>query len=306
MRLISGQFGGREVRIGVRPGVSPGDLQGPPGGVLHAGGPGRALAGLRVLDLFAGTGSLALEALSRGAAFAAFVERRTARPPRAIQGTLADLGLGPRRARVYASDLFALLKGPPEAPFDVVFIDPPYGQDLLLPALELALASGWIAPEAVGAGRGRGPAGPRPRRGPSGPGPACRQTLRADKDSGMDKLCCVTARLPRQLRPVDQRPRFHRAPGLKLFQRWWWPLRARFGQDPAVHHRRTRGHDPRGLQERAPGAGGGLHRPAGGLRVAPGCRGGCCAACARCPTSSRVPARADEPPPAHATSRPCS
>jgi 16S rRNA (guanine966-N2)-methyltransferase len=148
MRLISGQFGGREVRSVSGPGYRPATSKVRQAVFSMLEARGVRWPGLRVLDLFAGTGSLALEALSRGAAFAAFVEKNR-KAAAAIQGTLADLGLGPRRARVYASDLFALLKGPPEAPFDVVFIDPPYGQDLLLPALELALASGWIAPEAV-------------------------------------------------------------------------------------------------------------------------------------------------------------
>lgn len=42
-------------------------------------------------------------------------------------------------------DLFAVLSRPPEAPFDLIFIDPPYGKDMLIPSLEKALVNGWIA-----------------------------------------------------------------------------------------------------------------------------------------------------------------
>lgn len=148
MRLISGQFGGREVRSVSGPGYRPATSKVRQAVFSMLEARGVLWPGLRVLDLFAGTGSLALEALSRGAAFAAFVEKNR-KAAVAIQGTLKDLGLGPDRARVHAADLFALLKARPEAPFGLVFIDPPYGQGLLLPALDLALANGWVAPGAV-------------------------------------------------------------------------------------------------------------------------------------------------------------
>ncbi|MCK9240253.1 16S rRNA (guanine(966)-N(2))-methyltransferase RsmD [Desulfocurvus sp.] len=148
MRLVSGQFGGREIRSVCGPGYRPATSKVRQAVFSMLEARGVRWPGLRVLDLFAGTGSLALEALSRGAAFAAFVEKNR-KAAAAIQGTLKDLGLGADRARVHAADLFALLKGRPDAPFDVLFVDPPYGQGLLLPALELALACGWVAPQAV-------------------------------------------------------------------------------------------------------------------------------------------------------------
>ena len=52
------------------------------------------------------------------------------------------------RARVYAADLFKLLAGQPDREYGLVFIDPPYGKGLLVPALELALGRGWIAEDA--------------------------------------------------------------------------------------------------------------------------------------------------------------
>lgn len=147
MRLVSGQFGGRSIRSVSGPGYRPATSKVRQAIFSMLEARGVAWQGLRVLDLFAGTGSLALEAVSRGAAFAAMVEKNR-KAAACIRGTLSDLGLRKDRARVYAADLFTLLKTPPEAPFDVVFIDPPYGKNLLAPALELALSGGWIAPEA--------------------------------------------------------------------------------------------------------------------------------------------------------------
>jgi 16S rRNA (guanine966-N2)-methyltransferase len=95
--------------------------------------------GIRVLDLFAGTGAVGLEALSRGAAHVVFVERdRDA--VRALRANLAALGLGAAEARVLRGDALATLprlEGT-TPPFDLVFLDPPYAGDLAgraLPAL---------------------------------------------------------------------------------------------------------------------------------------------------------------------------
>ena len=87
-----------------------------------------ALVDATVLDLYAGTGALAIEALSRGASRAVFVERdrRGARRDRARTSTTLGFGdRGPGRARPTSA---AFLAGPPppEAPFDLVFADPPY------------------------------------------------------------------------------------------------------------------------------------------------------------------------------------
>lgn len=104
--------------------------------------------GSRVLDLFAGTGNLGLEALSRGAGRAVFVEA----DPRCrgiIEGNLRDLGfLG--RARVVAGDAAAVASalGRRGERFDLVFLDPPYGKGLLIPALEAVAAGGLAAPDA--------------------------------------------------------------------------------------------------------------------------------------------------------------
>jgi 16S rRNA (guanine966-N2)-methyltransferase len=147
MRIISGTLGGRSIRSVEGPGYRPatGKVRGAVFSMLQARG--LAWEGLSVLDLFAGSGSLAIEALSRGAAYAAFVEMNK-KAAACIEGNLKDLGLGRARARVHATDLFKLLKKRPEREYGLVFIDPPYGKGLLVPALELALEQGWIAPGA--------------------------------------------------------------------------------------------------------------------------------------------------------------
>lgn len=100
--------------------------------------------GMRVLDLFAGTGALGLEALSRGAAEAVFVE--TGRPALALlRRNLVRLAPG---ATVIAADATRLGRCP-MAPFDLVFLDPPYGRGLGELALAGALAGGWLAPGAI-------------------------------------------------------------------------------------------------------------------------------------------------------------
>ena len=101
---------------------------------------------MRVLDLFAGTGALGLEALSRGAAAAAFVE--TGRPAlKLLRANLARLGAG-AAARVIERDATRL--GPnPDPPYDLAFLDPPYDRGLGERALAAALGGGWLAPGAL-------------------------------------------------------------------------------------------------------------------------------------------------------------
>ncbi|MBV2358959.1 16S rRNA (guanine(966)-N(2))-methyltransferase RsmD [Thalassococcus sp. CAU 1522] len=98
-----------------------------------------------VLDLFAGTGALGLEALSRGAASATFVETGRA-GLRLLRDNIASLGCADR-AQVLAVDATRL----PAAtePATLVFLDPPYGKGLGEAALAAAQARGWIAPAAL-------------------------------------------------------------------------------------------------------------------------------------------------------------
>jgi 16S rRNA (guanine966-N2)-methyltransferase len=83
-----------------------------------------AIAGARCLDLFAGSGAIGLEALSRGAAHVVFVEQSAA-AARSLRTQLERLGGGPR-AQVIEAGAARFLRAPGE-PFDVVFLDPPFG-----------------------------------------------------------------------------------------------------------------------------------------------------------------------------------
>jgi 16S rRNA (guanine(966)-N(2))-methyltransferase RsmD len=98
---------------------------------------GPAVAGARVLDLFAGTGAVGLEALSRGAARVVLVERDPS-ALRALRANLAALDASRAAARVVAGDVLRLLPvvGAQEGPFDLVFVDPPYATALATRTLE--------------------------------------------------------------------------------------------------------------------------------------------------------------------------
>jgi 16S rRNA (guanine966-N2)-methyltransferase len=110
-------------------------------------GHGDVLKGARVLDLFAGTGALGLEALSRGAAFALFVEEAVAARG-AIRANIEALRLT-GRTRVFRRDATRLGPAGTVLPFDLVFADPPYGQGLGERARASARAGGWLGPGAL-------------------------------------------------------------------------------------------------------------------------------------------------------------
>jgi 16S rRNA (guanine966-N2)-methyltransferase len=101
-----------------------------------------SLLGARCLDLFAGTGVLGLEALSRGAAEAWFVEQ-DAKLVDALRATARQLGVAPQIVR---RDALAFLREPPAAQFDVVFVDPPYAAPL---DPLLAVLPPWLSPRAL-------------------------------------------------------------------------------------------------------------------------------------------------------------
>ncbi len=110
--------------------------------LLHAPWGGR-LDGVAVLDAFAGTGALGLEALSRGAAHATFMER----DPAALRALRANIaGCRGAAAAVLAADV---LRPPPGVPCGLVFLDPPYGEGVLPQAMAALTGAGWVAREAL-------------------------------------------------------------------------------------------------------------------------------------------------------------
>jgi 16S rRNA (guanine966-N2)-methyltransferase len=145
MRIIAGRYGGRVLKTGQGAGYRPatGKVRGAVFSMLEARG--LVWDGLRVLDVFAGSGSLAVEALSRGAAQAWFLEK-DARAARLIAENLRSLGLAPSSFRVLCKDALAVLSRPPEQRFGLAFVDPPYGQGLLVPALDNLAQKQWMEP----------------------------------------------------------------------------------------------------------------------------------------------------------------
>jgi len=142
LRIIGGEWRGRRVRF-------------PPTRSVIRPTPDRVretvfnwlqgrIAGTRCLDLFAGSGALGLEALSRGADEVVFVESDTD-AARGIAESLKTLKC--TRGRVLAMDAFAHLRGPAQ-PYDLVFLDPPYASGVLERACRELAAPGWVTPAA--------------------------------------------------------------------------------------------------------------------------------------------------------------
>ena len=156
MRIVAGRHRGRRIEapegLAVRP---TGDrtreavfnilTQGKLAWRAHAGEDGNPLEGARVLDAFAGTGALGLEALSRGAAEVTFMEEQAAALATCKRNIQALEEAA--RCRVLSCDVLR----PPhaEAPSDLVLMDPPYNQGLAPPALTALQAAGWLAPGAL-------------------------------------------------------------------------------------------------------------------------------------------------------------
>jgi 16S rRNA (guanine966-N2)-methyltransferase len=151
MRIIAGTHKGRTLK------APPGDATRPTSdraresvfNVLAHADWAAEIAGARVIDLFAGSGTLGLEAMSRGAAFCLFVENDAAARG-AIRDNIETLGLfgSTRLHRRSATDL-GEKPASTGAPFDLVFLDPPYHQDLIAPALTGLVDGHWLNADAL-------------------------------------------------------------------------------------------------------------------------------------------------------------
>ncbi len=139
--------------------------------LLVNGGYGDPIAQARVLDLFAGTGALGLEALSRGAARVAFVDDGA--PARALMRRNIEKMRAMGVTDVWRRDATRL--GPNRGPgYDLVFLDPPYGQGLGEKALASAMEGGWLAPGALVVWEEGTPPDPARGHGDSRPAPLWR------------------------------------------------------------------------------------------------------------------------------------
>jgi len=152
LRIIAGQWRGRKFRfpaLDIRP--TPDRVRETLFNWLHD-----RIEGAHCLDLFAGSGALGLEALSRGAAEVLFVEQRRAacdaieqllREWRPRDAALAATDTAATAASVLCADALRFLATSRPRAFDLVFLDPPYGGELL-PAAASALQKGWLRPQA--------------------------------------------------------------------------------------------------------------------------------------------------------------
>ena len=108
---------------------------------------GDPVSDARVLDLFAGTGALGIEAISRGAAFALFIDDG-AEARALIRQNVDALSLG-AVTRVFRRDATRLGAAHPVEPFSLAFLDPPYRKGLAAPALAAMRDGGWLTPDAL-------------------------------------------------------------------------------------------------------------------------------------------------------------
>ena len=144
MRIVAGKFKGR-------------DIKGPASGatrptsdrvresifnILAHGIKGFELEDVRVIDLFAGTGALGLEAVSRGAKYCCFVEEDAG--ARGVIRTNADACGVIGQTRIWKRDATDLGPCAPQSPYDLVFVDPPYGKGLGEKALDALIKGGWL------------------------------------------------------------------------------------------------------------------------------------------------------------------
>lgn len=148
MRIVAGQFKGRTLVTPASEAIRPTSdrLRESIFNILEHGYDS-PLRGARVLDLFAGTGALGIEALSRGASFALFVDEG-AEARSLIRENITDLGLA-GKTRLFRRDATLMGAHGANAPFSVVFCDPPYNRELAPKALLSCAAGGWLEPGAV-------------------------------------------------------------------------------------------------------------------------------------------------------------
>ncbi len=151
MRIVSGEFRGKSLAApqGVNTRPTSDRARQAIFNILEHAPWSEGLRDIRVIDLFAGSGALGFEALSRGAKFCLFVETdEDARG--AIRENVDAMGLF-GRTRVHRRDATQLgvRPGADGPAFDLAFLDPPYGKGLAEPALAAALQGGWLRPGAI-------------------------------------------------------------------------------------------------------------------------------------------------------------
>src|SRR5215213_11407217 len=148
MRIVGGRFRGRALKGPASDSIRPTSdrLRETIFNIL-AHGYDDPVSGARVLDLFAGTGAMGLEALSRGAAFALFVDE-SAGARGLIRENVEALGAG-GQSRLFRRDATRMGPAAPNEPFSLVFCDPPYRKGLAERALASCADGGWLTTDAL-------------------------------------------------------------------------------------------------------------------------------------------------------------
>ena len=149
MRIVAGQFRGRPIASPEHDGLRPTSdrVREAVFNILAHGIDGFDIEGVRVLDLFAGTGALGLEALSRGAAYCLFVEQ-DADARGLIRQNVEAFGLT-GVTRIFRRDATSIGPAGRADSFGLVLCDPPYGKGLGEKALAATAEGGWLAPGAI-------------------------------------------------------------------------------------------------------------------------------------------------------------
>src|SRR5262249_46764083 len=149
MRIVGGTFRGRPIASPQHEGLRPtaDRVRESLFNVLAHGVEGFSLEGARVIDLFAGPGALRLQALSRGAAYSLFVDIE-AEARALIRTNVETFGLT-GVTRIFRRDATDLGPAGTMAPFDIAFLDPPYGKGLGERALASLAQGNWLVPDAV-------------------------------------------------------------------------------------------------------------------------------------------------------------
>jgi 16S rRNA (guanine966-N2)-methyltransferase len=149
VRIVAGRFGGRSLAAPPDERIRPTSdrVRGAIFNILAHSIPAFSIEGARVIDLFAGTGALGLEAMSRGAASCLFIEEDwVARG--LIRGNVEALGLT-GTTRIYRRDATRLGAAGRRETFDLALLDPPYGKGLGIKAVAALVDGGWLAADAV-------------------------------------------------------------------------------------------------------------------------------------------------------------
>jgi 16S rRNA (guanine966-N2)-methyltransferase len=149
MRIVGGKFRGHTIVSPTTPDTRPTSdrVRESIFNILTHGISEFSLNDARVMDLFAGTGALGLEALSRGARFCLFVEEGT--EARGVIRRNAE-GCGViGQCKIWRRDATDLGPSAPQSPYTLIFVDPPYGKRLGEKALDSLIAGGWLAPQAI-------------------------------------------------------------------------------------------------------------------------------------------------------------